>query len=328
MSKPILNALFIFDATYLSPALISVSSFLKIVDEKNVPVTMVFLVGEDEGVNQIVRAVLRRYEDVVKDRQGPSGGMSLQLIELRGNVFDDYVKRYHFSSTILYKAIIPQAFLHYEHILLFDCGMIFGHRLHDFLEWVGQSISSCTIAPIAAFCVPSAMGDLSGELKGYAHNPLYPTGGTLYFDVKRYEKYLIYDRLVSNFKRYRERLIYAEQDLLCLTLEGAELSTFPECGPRCHIDLASGDWGVGKQHERLYESRDFFYIKHVGSFKPWKKWVLHPSKAIFLRERRKLGQLLGMEYLEHLRDDELFPEKIGFLAQQLMLLEGYYEHKQ
>jgi hypothetical protein len=80
----------------------------------------------------------------------------------------------------------------------------------------------------------------------------------------------IYDRFVLAFKIHRERLVHAEQDLLCLTLENSDLNAFPQCGTRCHIDLASFDWGAKKQHERLYKSRDSFYIKHVGSFKPWK----------------------------------------------------------
>ena len=321
-SKKTLNVLFIFDANYLSPALVSVASFFEILGEKHLPVTLVFLVGTNDTENQKVRAVLPLFEESIKSRYQ---GAQLQLIELRGNVFDDYVKRYHFSSAIMYKAIIPQAFPHYEHILHFDSGMIFGHRLHDFLAHVEENIRSRTIAPMAAFCVKTELGDLRAELKSYDHNALYPDGIILYFDVARYGQASIYDRFVLAFKLHREQLIYAEQDLLCLILRNGELSEFHECGMRCHIDLASSDWSANEQHEGIYKSRDYFYIKHVGSLKPWKKWVLHPSKAIFLRERTNLLQLLKNGYSSYLRDDELLPANPGFLAQQLVLLEAYYE---
>lgn len=323
MEPVAINALFIFDANYLSPALVSVASFFETLGAKRLPVTLVFLVGDDEDANNKVRVVLQRFEEKL---QSTYPGVSLQVVELRGNVFDGYVKRHHFSNAILYKAIIPQAFAHYDHILLFDCGMIFGQQLHDFLIWVENHIRSRKIATMAAFCVPSDRADgLSSELMHFPHHALYPAGGTLYFDVARYRQASIYDRLVSAFTIHRERLVYAEQDLLCLTLQPDELSAFDECGTRCHIDLAASDWGASEDHVRLDRSRDCFYIKHVGSFKPWKKWVLHPSKSIFLKERKKIVSLLGMGDLEFLRDSESFPENVGFLAQQLILQERYYE---
>jgi lipopolysaccharide biosynthesis glycosyltransferase len=205
--------------------------------------------------------------------------------------------------------------------------MIFGHQLRDFLKWLEERISSNTISAMAAFCVASDHKDgLSSDLKSIPHNSLYPAGGTLYFDVGRYIHFSIYDRLISAFTLHRDKLIYAEQDLLCLILTDDELSAFHECGVRCHIDLAGLDgWKVIEHYESLYLSRDFFYIKHVGSFKPWKKWVVHPSKAIFLRERKNVEHLLGMENLECLRDSQLIPENLEYLAQQFMLLETLYE---
>jgi hypothetical protein len=53
--------------------------------------------------------------------------------------------------------------------------------------------------------------------------------------------------------------------------------------------------------------------------------VLHPLKAIFLKERKNVEYLLAMGDLECLRGNKLLPENIGFLAQQLKLLAVYYK---
>jgi len=111
---------------------------------------------------------------------------------------------------------------------------------------------------------------LRDEFRGFKHHPFYPGGGILYFDVARYLRNAIADRLLANFNEYRERLVYAEQDLLCLTLKDDELTALADAGLRCHIDLASPDWQTATEHARIHASPDCFYIKHVGSFKPWK----------------------------------------------------------
>jgi hypothetical protein len=113
--------------------------------------------------------------------------------------------------------------------------------------------------------------------------------------------------------------------LLSLALANGELSDLPECGVRCHIDLSSENWEESEHYEQLYESRDFFYIKHQGLFKPWAKWVLHPAKSIYLHEWRKLGKLIGTEALSTLRDGELCPSNIRFLVRELFRFDVFHE---
>lgn len=323
MSKPNINAFFVFDANYLCPALVSVASFLETLGDQRLPLTLVYLTSDDEQANQRVALALQRFEAAMREKYQ---ALEFQAVQLKGNLFSGYVKRLHFSNAILYKAILPQAFQHCEHILLFDCGMIFGKQLIKFIDTVRTSIAKKRIGAIAAFCEPSGQADgLRDDLRVFPHHALYPGGGTLYFDVARYTRNAIAERLIANFNDYRERLVYAEQDLLCLTLKDGELTAFAEAGLRCHIDLAAQDWQPAEEHARVHANRNCFYIKHVGSFKPWKKWVLHPSKAIFLKEKNALCRLLGAEYAELLRDDEFFPAYTGFLAQQLLLLERQYE---
>jgi lipopolysaccharide biosynthesis glycosyltransferase len=320
-----LNILFLFDFNYLAPALVSVASLLEALGNQIIPVSLIYLEGPQQD-NDKARAVLRNFQAKLTTEYPNS---KLDILELSGDLFSTYVKRHHFSKTILYKAILPKAFSQLENILLFDCGMIFGQGLHNFLVWLDNSIITNKISTIAAFCVPSGQRDgLDQDLQAVKHNSKYPTGGTLYFDVKKYIESSVYERLLSTFQSYREKLIYAEQDLMCLTLREAELSAFPEIGVRCHIDLASPQsWENAKDYDDLYLNREFFYLKHVGSFKPWKKWVLHPAKSIFIKERKKTYQFIDQEYWDLLIDNEFFPENIGFLGQQLAMLEDFYERK-
>lgn len=323
MREPNIDAFFLFDANYLCPALVSAASFLENQGENRLPLTLVYLAGGDAQDNQRVVLAIQSFEAIMRDRYP---GMNFQTVQLTGNAFSGYVQRAHFSSAILYKAILPQAFQHCEHILLFDCGMIFGKQLPGFIDQVRSGITKKSIGVVAAFCEPSNQeSGLREDLRSLPHHALYPGGMVLFFDVVRYRRNAIAERLLANFNTYREQLVYAEQDLLCLTLQGSELTAFSEDALRRHIDLASPDWQAVAEDTRLYSSRDFVYIKHVGSFKPWKKWVLHPSKGIFLKERSTLSRQLSPECVELMKDNEFFPSQIGFLAQQLSLLERQYE---
>jgi lipopolysaccharide biosynthesis glycosyltransferase len=270
-----------------------------------------------------VAQVLHRFTSGLASRH-PT--VAIDLVSLSGSVFDSYVPRHHFSKAILYKLALPKAFPHWSKILLLDCGMIFGVQLPGFLDAIEQFNTRDTPPAAAAYCVEAdGPTGLSTALSALPHHSLYPAGGTLYFDTRQYHQGGVYERLITAFHETREQLQYAEQDLLCLTLRGDELKALPETGPRCHIDLAGTEsWQQIAAHLGLYESGRHVYIKHVGSFKPWRRWVLHPSKAIFLREQEALAALIGNDGLQALRDTDLFPSNTGFLAQQLLQLEAYY----
>ena len=324
MREESISVVFLFDARYLGAALTSAANLIEVLGASRVPVTLVYLVGTGSA-DAKVAAILQRFEAGVRCRYPE---ILLQTITLQGNIFSDYVKRYHFSEAILYKVILPKVLKAYRHLLVLDCGMIFGNRLINFLDGVEMSIRSSEMAPVAAFCVPADQaGGLGDDLKHHPHNALLPGAAILYFDVVRYEQLALYERLLSGFQAHRERLAYAEQDLMCLVLTDRELGVFTEGGVRCHIDMAGqASWKAIDDYEALYASGDFLYLKHVGSFKPWKKWVLHPAKSIFLREQNKLGSLIGSESLADLHDPELFPDHLGFLEQQLLSLEAYLEN--
>ncbi|MFP5392251.1 MAG: hypothetical protein ACLGI6_12015 [Gammaproteobacteria bacterium] len=318
-----IHPVFLFDANYVGPALVSAASFIKVPGMQAYPLTLLFLSRQQEADNK-ARVALATFDAAIKE-QHP--GLDVRVIELHATVFDDYVQRYHFSSAILYKLVLPQVFPTYEHIVLFDCGMLFGRRVAAFLDGIAERIARADIAPIGAFCCdPTLPGALGENLRHHPHNTRYPAGAILYFDVARYAEARLYERFVQGFHAFKHELAYGEQDLMCLTLREDELSDFGERDDRHHIDMAGPDtWFRMPEYERLYASGDHFYIKHVGSFKPWKKWVLHPAKGLYLRQFEALRPLLGGAVIDSLRDDAAYPSDIRFLQQQLYLLETYYE---
>jgi lipopolysaccharide biosynthesis glycosyltransferase len=286
------------------------------------PVTLLYLVAP-EGPDPLVTNALAAFgENIRKDHPAAD----VRLIELRATVFDDYVQRYHFSSAILYKLVLPQVFADYEHIVLFDCGMLFGQRVAGFLERIAARAASDATCAIEAFCVdPDGPGALSEQLQQLPHNALYPAGVILYFNVRKYAAAQVYARLVAAFGHYKGALIYAEQDLLCLTLGEGELGALAEHDARHHIDMADqASWYRMPEYEALVAAGDYLYLKHIGSFKPWKKWILHPAKALYLRALARLAPVVGEERMAVLYDEHAFPADTRFLQQQLSLLESYY----
>lgn len=317
--------MFLFDARYLGAALVSVASLVEVLGPASRPVTLAFLASGSAADAQAGQ-VLLRFQQGLAARHPQA---RLNIVSVQGQAFSDYVQRFHFSRTILYKAAMPVVFEACEHIVLMDCGMIFGQRIKDFLADLEQRIRERSMPVVGAFCMPpeGPDGALDAGLRGLPHHALYPSAAILYFDVRRYRDAAVYNRYLAAYAAHRERLVYAEQDLLCLVLREGELGAF-EVGvdARCHIDLAApAGWSQTARFEALHASGEHLYLKHVGSFKPWKKWVLHPAKAIYLRELRKLEALVGAEGLAALHDAEIYPAPVGYLEQQLALLERHYE---
>jgi lipopolysaccharide biosynthesis glycosyltransferase len=321
MSEKNINVVFLFDARYLGPALVSASSFFEVPGMFEFPVTLVYI-ATDSATDSAVSQVLQLFKRSIQIKYPQ---VDLRLIVLQGNQFSDYVQRYHFSSAILYKAALPIILPTYENILFFDCGMIFGLQVGDFIRTLKMDIQNGEMSAVGAYCVsPYIDGALNLALQSHPHHVLYPTAAVLYFDVNRYNELSIYARYLAAYATYRNQLLYAEQDLLCLVLNEGELGAFSTKESKCHIDMASpASWNEVALYEENYVSRDFLYLKHIGSFKPWKKWVLHPAKSIYLRELCKVEKLIGIGEIPVLRDSELFPANSGFLAQELVRLENY-----
>jgi lipopolysaccharide biosynthesis glycosyltransferase len=316
------HVVFLFDANYLGPALVSVMSFLEYAEMSDCSISLVYLASDpvvDARVGRSIQLFLAKAGE-----RFPHAGLS--AVVLMDTQFAGYVKRFHFSSAVLYKAALPRLFPGSSDIVFFDCGMIFGRGAGSMAERLRTRRRNGERYAVSAFCVaPDADGAFSTRAGMFPHHALYPSGGVLHFDVTLYNEARIYERFVEGYAQYRDYLHYPEQDLFCLILKEEELGQLPDDEVRCLIDMAGQEgWHELEGYRTLYRSRDFLFMKHVGSFKPWKKWVLHPAKAIYLKERHALEHLLGDAEAAALRDDEQIPKTPGYLGQQMELLENYY----
>lgn len=317
-----LGAIFIFDKNYVSAAIVSVVSFLEIPKDYDIKVTMIYLGDRGDADDVPSHEVLNEFKN---KSSALFGGNIINIIEIKGDIFNDYINRNHFNSTVLYKIVIPKVLGSYHHILVFDCGLIFGTCLSDFINFVVKRIEDKTIAAVTAFCTPSSeLSKLNPLLSIDSNKCHYPAGVILYFDVRKYELNNMYERFISCYLRHRESLVYAEQEILCIALDEDELGQFQECGPRYHIDMAISDWSQSSKDVSFYKHRKYLYMKHIGSFKPWKKWVLHPSKAIFLWEKAAVIDKLKFARPEMLDDAEIIPSRVDFLGHQLRRIEIDY----
>lgn len=318
-----LNPVFLFDARYVGAALVSAASFLAAPGSERYPLTLLYMSRVDDDADLAARGALLAFSEAMRARRPE---LDLRLVVLRATVFEHYQQRFHFTSAIMYKIVLPQIFPDYGHIVLFDCGMQFGRATADFMAALEARIARDELGPIGAYCLPSDQGDvLAAHLHAVPHNALYPSAVILYFDVARYAAAGLYQRIVAGFEHYREHLVYGEQDLLCLLLREGELVSFAERDDRVHIDMADdASWQRMASYEAAWAAKDYFYLKHIGSFKPWKKWILHPAKSLYLREREALRALVGTQFMAALEDPELAPPDRRFADRQLQLLEEHY----
>jgi lipopolysaccharide biosynthesis glycosyltransferase len=318
-----LNPVFLFDARYLGPALVSAASFLAASGADRYPLTLLFMSRADDEADRAARAALIAFAEATGARRPQ---LDMRLVVLRATVFDQYQQRFHFSSAIMYKIVLPEISPDYGHIVLFDCGMLFGRATGDFLAALEERIVRADLGPIAAYCrVAEHEGALAPHLQSLPHNRLYPTAVILYFDVARYAAARLYQRILDGFAHYRDSLLYGEQDLLCLILREGELGDFEARDDRLHIDMADeASWPLMDKYQAAWAAKDYFYLKHIGSFKPWKKWILHPAKGFYLIERERLRPLIGAPFIPAMEDPELAPPDGRFTERQLSLLEAHY----
>jgi lipopolysaccharide biosynthesis glycosyltransferase len=318
-----LNPVFLFDERYLGPALVSAASFLATSGAEGYPLTLLFMSRADDEADLAARGALIAFAEATRARRPQ---LDVRLVVLRATVFDQYRQRFHFSSAIMYKIVLPEIFPDYGHIVLFDCGMLFGRATGDFLAALEARIVRADLGLIAAYCcVAEHEGALAPHLQSVPHNRLYPSVVILYFDVARCAAASLYPRILAGFAHYRDILLYGEQDLLCLVLREGELGDFEPCDDRLHIDMADeASWMRMDEYQAAWAAKDYFYLKHIGSFKPWKKWILHPTKGFYLCERERLRTVVDAPFIPALEDPELAPSDVRLAERQLRLLEAHY----
>ncbi|GEM_PF-2460105 len=200
----------------------------------------------------------------------------------------------HFSNAIVYKALLPSMLADEPYLLNIDAGLLPGDEFHAFVRELDARYCQADGAleegwVVGAHCVEN-VDLIPHALALLPAHTLYPAGNVLLFHTARYQRSLWSERFLAHYEILRTRLEYAEQELICLTAQPHELLALPGAArrttPFLGLDVLLGEAAP------LPESatRDCLFFKFVGSFKPWKYWVLDPNKALYTRRRAALEQ--------------------------------------
>jgi lipopolysaccharide biosynthesis glycosyltransferase len=270
----------IFDENYIEPALVTICDLVRFIPE-DFDCVLIFIQSIDDEVNgeasRLIEEVVSKNRNKIK--------RNINAISLKPNVFDDFNK-FHFTSSILYKLILPQV-LDYEYILNVDAGYLSGGEASHLFEYCRRiTLSPKFIASSVAALCTTAENDLSLELKVYDHHQLYPAGGIFLFNVTQYENQNLYYRLLANYNIYKNLLIWAEQDLLCLTALKEELFEIKFEKLILIEQLSIQDYV--EQKRPVQDVSEFMLYKITGTLKPWKYWVLDAKKLFYIRRRNEV----------------------------------------
>jgi lipopolysaccharide biosynthesis glycosyltransferase len=295
-----------FDQNYIEPALLTAFELLQ---NGAIPLYLVYIENEDDSAESL--AILQAFEARV-------GGDGLRMIKVKNNVFDKFEK-YHFTNSILYKVLIPSIVEH-DYVINIDAGFLLGEKYAEFISALDlcltQSYPSDFV--VGAFCGASEE-ELPAHLRRHPYHPRYPTGGVLLFNRKKYQAGDFYTRLVRTYFTYKNELVWAEQDLLCLLLVAEELQELPMKSTVLIEQL--GVEGLLKNARSEAWSKDFSLYKIAGTLKPWKYWVLDPRKKFYLVRRHALTQHLDLDGYRVTRDNRHAVNHVPLQQQFLELQE-------
>jgi lipopolysaccharide biosynthesis glycosyltransferase len=220
------------------------------------------------------------------------------------------LETFHFNNSIIYKALIPSIVPDEEFILNLDAGLLPGARFEDLLKKIfSDLVLRDSEWVLGAYC-SSSEKDLVQNLLAFEHNSLYPAGVMMLFNTKNYVKVGWSNRYLKNYEKYKNLLVYAEQDLICLTARQDEIIELPYPALQKVIFLRAV-FQKTNFTKALNSNRDYTFLKLAGSFKPWHYWVLDPNKLVYLQRRAELEKIFplrGKVTIENQRIKALRPE--------------------
>jgi hypothetical protein len=268
----------LFDANYLEPALVTANELIRPPSLFST-LYLVYLTGTQED-NLLVVGLLSKF------LAGARGETSVHAIQLE-NTMAPFTK-YHFNNSIIYKPLIPSIIAGEPFIVNIDAGVLRGREFDGFVEnFVSDLCHDRSEWVLSAIC-DSAEGQIPAALVGGPYNKLYPAGQFLLFNSRMYSWSNWQSRYIHNYSVFYQHLLYAEQELMCLTALEGELVALPGAESVVVAQL-NGDVLYGKS-ERLPDTyaEKCVSFKFGGSIKPWKYWVLDPNKSIYTRRRALL----------------------------------------
>jgi lipopolysaccharide biosynthesis glycosyltransferase len=267
-----------FDQRYLEPALLTA---WELVAHQCVPLYLVYVEGGSEDAEAL--RVLQAFKACV-------GREDVNVIRIENTVFEKF-ERYHFSNAILYKLALP-SFIGHDVIVNVDAGFLLGPQYAMLAEQMDVALAQAPESSVVwAFCGDSAV-ELPQALQPLPHHALYPIGWMLVFDRRRYVAADLYARLVRTYLAVKDALVWAEQDLLCLVLEGEQLQPLP-AKHTVLIEQLEPESLLNPQESAGF-TEDFSLYKITGTCKPWQYWVLDAKKRFYLHRRAALQAVLDI----------------------------------
>jgi lipopolysaccharide biosynthesis glycosyltransferase len=266
-----------FDAKYIEPAIVTILDMAQFLPE-DFDLSLVYIASPKESENSEAYAIIG---ESIKHK-------NISAIEIKRSEIFDTFNKLHFTNSILYKLILPQV-INARYILNIDAGFLTGTNIGHMFEYFRNLVGSKDFrrSPIAAVCTAPET-NLPASLMGLPHSSFYPAGGILLFNTECYRAGNVFGRLIEKYTLHKDQLLWAEQDLLCLTLSDFEIFNL-QLHEEIFLEQLSVQSYVSDAASIAFESK-FALYKITGSLKPWKYWVLDRNKEFYLKRR---AQVLG-----------------------------------
>jgi lipopolysaccharide biosynthesis glycosyltransferase len=284
----VFNLTIIFDSNYVEPALVTALD-LERFSPADWDVTLIYIESQISDVNSEIFSLLGKYVN-----------KKLKAISLKGELFESFEK-FHFTNSILYKLILPEI-AHGNYIVNVDAGFLSGPNISFLFEYCEFLVNSggFSNSPIAAIC-SNACDDLPLELRPYRHNAMYPFGWLLLFNTAQYKKMNFFSRVISGYRFFKDKLVWAEQDLLCLITNTHEITQL-DLNEHVLIEQLSLQGYILGENSRAWSSR-FMLYKITGTLKPWKRWVFDNKKQFYLSRRNDLMSYRDLEKFQVIQNN-------------------------
>ena len=272
--KSMLVTTIIFDSNYVEPAIVTAYELCKFSNDIK-KIILIFINSKKEEDASALKLATEFCQFARKY-------IPIDIIQVE-NSLEPY-QAYHFNNSIIYKALIPSIVPNEEFVLNIDAGVLPGAEFSNLLVKINSLCKPNSNWIIGANC-ESASLHLSPPLSSLQHNPLYPSGIILLFNIREYFSANWHSRFIEKYLLLKESLVLAEQDLICITAEDNELIELPDSSR--HKILHLGDKSLKGEAPTLDNTtfQDCTFYKIVGSFKPWNYWVLDPNKALYTSRR-------------------------------------------
>ena len=286
----------LFDSAYIESALVTAHDVLVRFQGAS-KIYLIYLLSdpvEDQECLDVIRNFCGRFGDKVP----------IVPITLKNSLAQ--FSAYHFNNSIIYKALIPSIIQHEPFLMNIDAGILLGDRFDELWQDISAQVERKSGDwVVGAHCHdPAESGLMPKTLIDHPHSELYPAGNLLLFNCSQYHKRNWHERFIGNYLKFIAELKYAEQELICLTAEEGEILPLPFIERRITPFLGVNVLNGSAPPLPISCLKDCIFFKFVGSFKPWKYWVLDPNKSIYTKRRAELEAqfpLAGINIIEQYR---------------------------